>query len=324
MAGRLKAVKPEAVQKRLKVFLFGPAGSWKTMTSLQFPSPYLIDTERGAENQQYVDALKAARGVYMHTTDLGEITDQVLALMQEKHEFRTLILDPLTVAYNEALDAQATALAAEDGGDGMEFGRHKRVPDRAIRRLLGLIYRLDMNVVITSHEKVQYKKVGDKFEAMGTTFDCFNKLDYVFDLVLATEKRGQERVAIVKKSRIQAFPEGEVFPLSYEAIADRYGREALERGSEPVKLATPDQIARLTHLVDTVKIDPEKENAEIVQKWLDRADAGSFSEMPEEAVAKCIAMVEARIAQPAEAPAKKATTPKPAAPAAEEASHATL
>jgi len=323
MAGRLKAVKPEAVQKRLKIFLYGSAGSGKTMAAIQFPSPYLIDTERGAENEQYVTALKEAGGVYMHTTDLTEITDQVLALMQEKHEYRTLIVDPLTVAYNEALDAQAAALAAEDGGDGMEFGRHKRVPDRAIRRLLGMIYRLDMNVVITSHEKVSYKKVGNSFEVMGTTFDCFSKLDYMFDLVLATEKRGQERVAIVRKSRIQAFSEGESFPLSYASIADRYGREVLERGTEPVKLATPEQVARLTHLVDTVKINPEKENAEIVQKWLDASDAGSFAEMPEEAIAKCIAMVEARIAQPAQVTESKKST-KPAASAAKEESHAAV
>lgn len=296
--GRLKAVKPEAIQKRLKIFLYGPAGSGKTMASIQFPSPYLIDCERGAENEQYVAALKAANGAYLQTSDLAEITDQVLALMHESHPYRSLIVDPLTVAYNNALDEQATQLAQADGGDGMEFGRHKRVPDRAVRRLLGMMYRLDMNVVITSHEKIHYKKVGSSFEVIGTTYDCFNKLDYMFDLVLATEKRGQERVAIVRKSRIEAFPEGDVFPLSYAAIADRYGRNVLERGAEPVTLATAEQVARLTQLVETVRISPEKENAEIVQKWLDAADAGTFAEMPSEAIAKCIALVEARI-QPA-------------------------
>jgi len=292
---RLKAVKPEAVQKRLKIFLYGSAGSGKTMSAIQFPSPYLIDCERGAENEQYVNALKAVKGVYLNTSDLSEITDQVLALMHEKHPYRTLIVDPLTVAYNEALDAQAAVLAAKDGGDGMEFGRHKKVPDQMIRRLVGMMYRLDMNVVITSHEKIHYKKSGTGFEVVGTTFDCFNKLDYMFDLVLATEKRGQERVAIVKKSRIAAFPEGEAFPLSYEAIAERYGRDILERGSEPIQLASAEQVARLTQLVETVRISPEKENAEVVQKWLDAADAGSFADMPADAIAKCIALVEARI-----------------------------
>lgn len=293
--GRLKAVKPEAVQKRLKIFLYGAAGSGKTMAAIQFPSPYLIDCERGAENDQYVKALEKAGGVYLHTTDMAEITDQVLALMHEKHKYRTLIVDPMTVAYNEALDSQATALAQADGGDGMEFGRHKRVPDRAIRRLLGMVYRLDMNVVITSHEKVHYKKVGNTFEVVGTTFDCFNKLDYMFDLVLATEKRGQERIATVRKSRIEAFPHGETFQLSYDSIADRYGRELLERDSKPIELATAEQVARLIQLVDTVKIAPDKDNSEVVQKWLDAADAESFAEMPADSIAKCIALVETRI-----------------------------
>lgn len=298
--GRLKAVKPEEVKerKRLKIFLYGASGSWKTMTSIQFPSPYLIDCERGAENEQYVDALRKAGGVYLHTSDLAEITEQVQALMHEKHPYKTLIVDPLTVAYNEACDSQAATLAARDGGDGMEFGRHKKVPDQMVRRLVGMMYRLDMNVVITSHEKIAYKKVGNSFEVVGSTFDCFNKLDYMFDLVLATEKRGQERVAIVKKSRHLAFPEGEAFPLSYGAVAERYGRDVLERGAEPIALATPEQVARLTVLVDTIKISPDKENTEIVQKWLDAADASSFSEMPADSIAKCIAMVEARIQTP--------------------------
>jgi len=48
-------------------------------------------------------------------------------------------------------------------------------------------------------------------------------------------------------------------------------------------------VARLAHLVDVVKLDPD-----LVQKWLDKADAASFSDMPEDVVAKCIAFVEAR------------------------------
>src|SRR3990172_2963248 len=228
---KLKAVKPEAVQKRLKIFLFGAAGSGKTMASIQFPSPYLIDTERGAENDQYVAALNAVGGAYLHTTELAEISAQVAALMHEQHSYRTLIIDPLTVAYNEALDASAIALASEDGGDGMEFGRHKRTPDRSMRRLLGMIYALDMNVVLTSHAKTLWRKVGNKFEEMGTTFDCFGKLDYSFDLVLETEKRGKERLAIVRKSRLDAFAEGDSFPLSYAAIADPHGRAGAAGGA---------------------------------------------------------------------------------------------
>ena len=47
---KLKAVVPEKIEKRLKLFLYGKAGIGKTMAALQFPNAYIIDTERGCDN----------------------------------------------------------------------------------------------------------------------------------------------------------------------------------------------------------------------------------------------------------------------------------
>lgn len=312
--GRLRGVKPEAVEKRLKGFWFGDAGSRKTSVAIQFPGCYLIDTEKGATNDQYVETLKKGGGVYFGTTDLDEIIAEVSALLTEKHPYRTLTIDPITVPYQEACDKAARELAAKSSdpsSDGTEFGRHKAVADRKMKRLCGLLLRLDMNVILTSHAKVKWEKSGEGFRDAGKTFDAYGKLDYLFDLVLETELRGTEAWAKVRKSRILAFPMLESFQLSYDTIADRYGRAVLERGAEPVKLASPEQVARLTQLVETVRINPEKENEEIVAKWLDAADATSFGELPEDVISKCIAMVEARVA-PTPAP----TTDKPAKAAA--------
>lgn len=46
----LRGVKPTAIQKRLKALFYGAAGVGKTTAAISFPSPYLIDTEKGAEN----------------------------------------------------------------------------------------------------------------------------------------------------------------------------------------------------------------------------------------------------------------------------------
>src|SRR4051812_49021638 len=46
----LRARKPEAVTKRLKLFMFGPAGVGKTTAAIQFPNSYVIDCEKGVEN----------------------------------------------------------------------------------------------------------------------------------------------------------------------------------------------------------------------------------------------------------------------------------
>lgn len=287
----LKAVRPEQVAKRAKMFWFGPPNSWKTSVSIQFPSPYLIDTERGAENEQYTQALAKAGGVYLFTTDMDEIIEQVGALLTEKHNYRTIVIDPITVPYAEACDKAARELAAQTPGtDGTEYGRHKARADRKMKRLCGMLLRLDMNVILTAHAKTKWEKVGDGFKEGGTTFDAYNKLEYLFDLVMETQLRGSEGWAVVRKTRLVRFGIGDSFQFTYANIADRYGLETLERGAEPILLANPERVERLQHLVDTVKLD-----AEIVQKWLDKADVESFAEMPASIVEKCIAFVEARV-----------------------------
>ena len=53
----LKGIKPEMKEKRLKLFLYGPAGVGKTTAAIQFPQSYIIDMERG----QIITA-RASRG----------------------------------------------------------------------------------------------------------------------------------------------------------------------------------------------------------------------------------------------------------------------
>lgn len=289
----LKAVKPKQIEKRLKLFMFGEAKVGKTTAAMQFPNSYYIDTERGAENDQYVAALTEAHSQVYATTDLEDIINEVGALLTAKHSFRTLVIDPLTIPYNDACDKAARELAAksrDSGSDGTEFGRHKARADRLMKRLLGKLLLLDMNVIITAHQKTKWVKVGEGFQEAGATFDCYPKLDYLFDLVLNIQRRGAQRIGRVCGSRIAAFPDGDEFEWSYGAIADRYGRGLVEREAAPVALARPERAARLTHLVETVKLD---EN--IVEKWLDKADAESFAEMPADVIDKCIAYVEAKL-----------------------------
>ena len=90
----LRAKKPEAVTKRLKLFMFGPAGVGKTTAAIQFPKSYIIDCEKGAEN--YDRLITASNSVLFQTTDINEVIQEVKALLTEKHDFRTLVIDPIT------------------------------------------------------------------------------------------------------------------------------------------------------------------------------------------------------------------------------------
>lgn len=284
MASKLKGAKPETVQKKLKLFMYGKAGIGKTMAAISFDRPYVIDTERGAENDQYVKMISDKGGAYLFTTSLDDIIDQTGALLTEKHPYRFLVIDPATVPYATELDESAAK-------NGTEFGRHKVPVDRKMKHLLTLVSKLDMGVVMTAHAKTNWirtkdAKGNDTIVDGGITFDAFAKSDYLFDLVLEVQKRGGERIAIVRKSRIEAFPEGSEFPLSYDEIANRYGREILEREAVPVELATPEQVEELTRLLD-VRTDGET----LKEKWLKKAEAEYLTELPKDIAEKCVAFL---------------------------------
>lgn len=276
----LRGKKPTSIEKRFKALFYGAAGAGKTTAAIQFPKPYLVDTEKGAENDEYTRILEKAGGVIFQTTDFDELISEIRALLTEKHEYKTLIIDPLTTIYNSIIDRAADVV-------GTEFGRHYGEANKKIKRLLDLLLRLDMNVIITSHSKNEY---GDGMKVIGQTYDCYKKLDYLFDLVIEIQKRGKQRVGVVKKTRIKAFDELEGFPFSYDTIAEKYGREILERDAVAQKLASPEQVARLTHLISVLKVEEA-----ITSKWLEKAQASSFDEMEEEHVLKCIDALEKKL-----------------------------
>ena len=61
----LKAKQPEEVKvSKPKFMIYGESGVGKTFFALDFPKPYLIDTEGGAVREQYQAKLKTVGGAY--------------------------------------------------------------------------------------------------------------------------------------------------------------------------------------------------------------------------------------------------------------------
>lgn len=273
----LRAKKPELIEKRLKALFYGQAGVGKTMAAIQFPRPYIIDTEGSTDKSQYVKAINKVEGAVFMTVDFDEMINEIKSLLSQKHDYKTLVIDSLTLLYNDLLDKAEKKV-------GNEFGRHYGEANKRMKQLLNLLFRIDMNVIITSHSKNEY---GQNLAVLGQTFDCYKKLDYLFDLVFEIQKRGQVRTGMIKKSRIESLPDGETFPFSYDEIAERYGRSVLERESVSETLATKEQADHLRHLVSLFK-EPE----EVVQKWLDKANADNFDELNETVITKLIEHME--------------------------------
>jgi len=191
----LKAKKPSVVDCRLKALFYGAAGVGKTFASIQFPRPYIIDTEGSTNKPQYVKAIDSVDGAVLITNDFDEMVNEVRELLTTKHEYKTLVIDSLTLLYNDLLEKAERKV-------GTEFGRHYGEANKRMKQLLNLLFRLDMNVIITAHSKNEY---GQNLAVLGQTFDCYKKLDYLFDLVFEIQQRGTSRVGLVKKSRFETF-----------------------------------------------------------------------------------------------------------------------
>lgn len=267
----LRATKPKEQNPRLKFLLFGPAGVGKTTAALQMPKPYIIDCENGTSH--YADLIEKAEGAVFTTQSIDDVVAEVRALMTEPHEFRTLVIDPFTPLYDTKLDEG-------EGKVGSDFGRHYGYANKTCKRLFNMLAMLDMNVVVTCHQKNEY---GDGMKVIGRTFDGWKKLDYLFDLVLELEKSGKKRNAVVRKTRLAEFPDQEAFEWSFDSLAERWGADRLQAKAGIITLATPEQVARIKKLIADFQLPQE-----MTQKWLDKAKAEDFDDMPADAIQACI------------------------------------
>jgi hypothetical protein len=296
MASKLKAKAPELVKPgKIKAVLFGPSGVGKTTLALNFPSPYYYDVEGGAKGPQYRDLLKKSGGGYMGPEDgtlAGEtLIEQMQALATEKHGYKTLIVDSLTKLFQTMVAQEAERL-----GDKDAFGASKKPAVAFMRRLVLWSSRLDMNIWFVCHESAEWGMVNGQRAEVGKVADVWDKLIYELDLAIQVQKRGPERVALVKKSRILAFPDGESFPLNYAEFAARHGREAVEADSAPIILALPEQVAEVRKLLEIVKVTEDE-----IQKGFDKAGVTKWEEMDSAQIAKWQTYLKKKLAPAAEA-----------------------
>lgn len=268
----LRGVKPSSIKKRFKGFFYGNAGVGKTTAAIHFPAPYLIDTEKGADNPLYTKTLDEVGGVIFQTSDFDEIVQEIKTLLTVDHSYKTLIIDPLTHVYDGLVCQEAIKV-------GTGFNRHLASANRKMKFLLRLIDKLDMNVIITSHAKKLYI---DGEEA-GNTFDCYSKMDYVFGIVLEIKKQGSQRIAVVKKTRLEEFEDGSSFPFSYEEIGKKYGEEGFNKKAIPQNLASHEQVSLLQSLIEKTNYP-----AQSYQQWLLKSRCESFDEMNGDNIQKCI------------------------------------
>lgn len=284
----LKAVKPEIVKpSKPKFLLSGKSGVGKTSFALNFPRPYFIDTEGGATREQYMKKLSESGGAYFGkeqgSQDFKIVNEEIKQLTTLKHDYQTLVIDSFTKLY-----LMFASIAEEEVGN--DYGKDKKEANKPTRQLIRWLEKIDMTVVLICHQKDKWEGKGKDRTITGTTFDGYDKFEYDLDLWLELQKTGKQRDFIIKKSRIDAFIEGNEIPASYEKFCEMYGREVINSPVQQLILATPEQVKKIKHLIEVVRLDED-----IVSKWLKKAEADDFDEMSSNQIEKCISFIEAKL-----------------------------
>ena len=114
----LKFKKPEIKQQRLKAMFYGEMGTGKSTCAAQFPLTAYIDTEDTASKKKYAKMIDDNGGAVLATGDFDEILSQVKELITTKHSFKTLVIDSLTIPYDN-LQAECERVTREVSSEGM-------------------------------------------------------------------------------------------------------------------------------------------------------------------------------------------------------------
>lgn len=281
-----KAKTPEPKNKRVKMMVFSTAGIGKTTAAINWPKSVIIDMEHGTDN--YANTIIANGSIVLHTTNPDEVRDEIKTLLTEKHDYRTIVIDPVTILY-QAIQEKWTRIFSkyadtEKATELQDFGfRYWAKVKSDYKAIMRMLLACDMNVILTAHQKDVYgegmKKVGFGSDSMKGDEHIF---DYVFQLVMDAKGR---RMALTKKERAEVgkpkFPVE--FEWSYKNFLVYYGKEELERESTPIPLATPEQVAEVKKLLGIVKVEETWET-----DCLNKADVDSWEELTAEKIGKAI------------------------------------
>lgn len=292
----LRAKAPELiVPKKPKILLSGPSGSGKTSFAIRFPGLYMIDAEGGSENNQYKRELIKNGGVYMGQSDgsqnFYEVINEVKSLTTEKHNYQAVAIDSISYLYMlEASEAEEKF--------GSDYAKDKKEANKPSRQLLRYLEHLDMVAILIAHSKDKWERKGKEIVNAGTTFDFFDKTDYLLDLWLEVHKaptpgnEWKDGKLIVRKSRVESMPQGLIFDMSYEKFAELFGKEIVERKPVPILLATKEQLEHLKKLLEGLNVSEEAQ-----AKVLKSFKAESFEELTKEQMNQVIESLNKKIMQ---------------------------
>lgn len=250
----LKAKKPIVKDARFKAVVYANRGVGKTHFCCSFPNSYFIDSEGLEAHPHFVEMLVKNGSDLARINELSEIIAEVKTLLSTKHNYKTVVIDSISFPFHLLANMEAERLSKKGRGDteGTEFGANMAKAKRQVFELGMLLSRLDMNVLVTAHEKTKY----EKGEEIGKVSDVSEKMEYALGSVLHLRRIGKFIKVFIEKSRYTALPTSEMmdFDKGYETLCERLGKQVFEKECEPESLATPEQLEEVTLLINNLNV----------------------------------------------------------------------
>ena len=234
-------------KKRWKGLVYGSFGTRKTRFCLSLPKPVVIDMEAGTSMYGEEFDFKV-----LHASTADKVMEAVDYLLTQEHDYATLVIDPITIYWASLQDKwNKIFLNRKRSGSGHKIDFYEfQVGDwfqikgelKALSRKLSM---LDMNVVLTAHEKDEYSsKAGDTMVKTGEFIpDCEKKIVHLFDTALRfTLDADGDTIIQTKKART---PKGcEPLPKEFRLDGDTFFKCTGISGdkSKPVQMINEEQL----------------------------------------------------------------------------------
>lgn len=218
--------KAEVQADRLKMYIYGEAGTGKTVTSLQFPNVACIDTEKGSKHYgKYFDFHR------IESSNPKEVLKAIEELIENPQGFKTIVIDPFTPLYEKIMDLHLTRLKVKNGNPNYTLQPKDYRPIKVeVKNLIDRLLSLDMNVIVTARSATLYSQE-EFMKILGTKPDGPKDLPYMFDVVLELTKTirdGKEVfLARTEKDRTNTLPAN--FDFTYQSFVEYIGIDGLER-----------------------------------------------------------------------------------------------
>ena len=279
-------IKAKKVKRYVKVALWGDKKSGKTRFALSFPKPCVIDTERGSllyADRYDFDVKDANRW--------PELMQALDALENGGHDYQTLVIDSLTIFWQDLIDIQIEYIKNRRGNEILTNGDWGTIK-RRWKSFLNRLVDLPMHVVLVMREKDEYvnetdARTGeDKSKKTGEHLpDAEKSTGYVFDFILHLitqedkKSKTSKHKVIVDGSRRDEIPKYTEYDITgkrgYDVIFKPIEANMLS-GGEAKPRANPKESTQVTEAPAL----PQQTAPAIPQQAAPAADQGEGSAIP--------------------------------------------